>query len=116
MSRPKCECEKPGYFRSGIPGILAHVEAGKLLSKVERCDLCKRFATDETAREYLLSKLSRLIQGKEKGVTNAEQDCQAQARGKSRCGMALSSALPFPKKRESVLRPLRLLRKVGDHS
>ena len=53
MSRPKCECDKPGYFRSGIPGILAHVEAGKLLSKAERCDLCKHFATDETAREYL---------------------------------------------------------------
>ena len=26
----RCECEKPGFFCSGIPGILAHMENGRL--------------------------------------------------------------------------------------
>ena len=52
----KCDCEKPGHFRSGVPGILAHVENGRLAtdSKVERCDACERFATDQAARDRLV--------------------------------------------------------------
>ena len=40
-----CECELPGYFTSGVPGILARVEQGRLVAgaAVERCDLCQRF-------------------------------------------------------------------------
>ena len=51
----RCECEKPGYFCSGIPGILAHMEHGRLApgAKVERCDLCRRYPTDEAALEKL---------------------------------------------------------------
>ncbi|QDU42885.1 Flagellin N-methylase [Symmachiella dynata] len=51
-----CECEKPGHFHSGVPGILAHVENGKIAAdaKVERCDLCARYPTDEAAREKLI--------------------------------------------------------------
>ena len=50
-----CECEEPGYFCSGVPGILAHVENGGLPegAEVERCDLCDRYASDEAARAKL---------------------------------------------------------------
>ena len=46
-----CECENSGYFNSGIPGIIAHVENGRLAgdAKVERCDLCQRYNSDEAA-------------------------------------------------------------------
>jgi hypothetical protein len=50
-----CECEKPGFFCSGIPGILAHMENGRLAegAKVNRCDLCQRYPSDEAALEKL---------------------------------------------------------------
>ena len=50
-----CECEKSGYFCSGVPGILAHVENGRLApgAKVERCDLCRRYASDEAALQKM---------------------------------------------------------------
>ncbi len=46
-----CECELPGHFCSGVPGILAHMEDGRLApgAKVERCDLCQRYPSDEAA-------------------------------------------------------------------
>ena len=51
----RCECEKPGFFCSGIPGILAHMEDGRLAegAKVNRCDLCQRYPSDEAAVEKL---------------------------------------------------------------
>jgi hypothetical protein len=52
----RCECELPGYFNSGVPGILAHLEEDGNLAPdaaVERCDLCERYPTDEAAREHL---------------------------------------------------------------
>jgi hypothetical protein len=48
-----CECEKPGHFNSGVPGILAHIEDGRVMTRVERCDLCERFESDEAAAQYL---------------------------------------------------------------
>lgn len=50
-----CECEQPGYFHCGVPGILAHLEGGKLEpgSAVERCDLCQLYPTDEAALKRL---------------------------------------------------------------
>ena len=53
----RCDCELPGTFCSGVPGILAHMEQGRLApnSKVERCDICRRFASDDAARERLVS-------------------------------------------------------------
>lgn len=50
-----CVCQEPGEFCSGVPGILAHVEGGKLASgtKVERCDVCERYRSDEAALEKL---------------------------------------------------------------
>jgi hypothetical protein len=50
-----CDCERPGYFCSGVPGILAHIENGRLApgAKVERCDLCRRYCSDEAALEKL---------------------------------------------------------------
>ena len=50
-----CECEKPGYFCSGVPGIIAHVENGRLAqgAKVERCDLCQRYPSDQAALKKL---------------------------------------------------------------
>jgi len=53
----RCDCELPGMFCSGVPGVLAHMEQGRLApnSKVERCDICRRFASDDAARERLVS-------------------------------------------------------------
>jgi hypothetical protein len=47
----RCECEKPGYFYSGVPGIIAPMENGRLApgAEVERCDLCQRFPSDAAA-------------------------------------------------------------------
>lgn len=52
----RCDCELPGTFCSGVPGILAHMEQGRLApnSKVERGDICRRFASDDAARERLV--------------------------------------------------------------
>ena len=51
----RCECEEPGFFCSGIPGILAHMEDGRLAKDalVNRCDLCQRYPSDEAAFEKL---------------------------------------------------------------
>jgi len=51
----RCECEEPGYFCSGIPGILAHLENGHLPegAVVERCGLCCRYPSDAAALEKL---------------------------------------------------------------
>ncbi len=51
----RCECEKPGFFCSGVPGILAHMENGRLAegAQVNRCDLCQRYPSDEAAFEKL---------------------------------------------------------------
>lgn len=55
-----CECEHPGYFHSGLPGVLAHVVKNRLPrgASVERCDLCERYATDAEARKALLPHLA----------------------------------------------------------
>jgi hypothetical protein len=51
----RCECESPGFFCSGVPGILAHMENGRLAvgTQVNRCDLCQRYPSDEAAFEKL---------------------------------------------------------------
>ena len=43
------------FFSSGIPGILAHMENGRLAqgAQVNRCDLCQRYPSDEAAFEKL---------------------------------------------------------------
>jgi len=50
-----CECEKPGYFYSGVPGIIAHMDSGRLAAgaEVQRCDLCQRYPSDNAAMEKL---------------------------------------------------------------
>jgi len=47
----RCECEKPGYFCSGVPGIIARMENGRMAkgASVNRCDLCQRYPSDEAA-------------------------------------------------------------------
>ncbi len=51
-----CECEQPGYFCSGVPGILARVENGRVVegTEVERCDSCGRYPSDKAAFEKLV--------------------------------------------------------------
>ena len=51
----RCFCEEPGDFNCGIPGILAHLENGRLPegAKVGRCDLCRRYPSDAAALEKL---------------------------------------------------------------
>ena len=51
-----CECEKPGYYFCGVPGVLAHFVNDRLApgGSVERCDLCERFPTDRAARQRLV--------------------------------------------------------------
>ena len=50
-----CACELPGAFYSGVPGILARIENARLAlgAKVERCDLCQRYPSDEAAHRKL---------------------------------------------------------------
>jgi hypothetical protein len=66
MSRPRapCDCEQPGTFSSGVPGIIAAMEDGRLApgAVVERCDQCERYPTDAAA-------LARL---RELGVAEAD--------------------------------------------
>lgn len=56
QSRDPCECELPGQFCCGVPGILVHVEEGNATAnvKVERCDVCFRYPSDEAARDKLV--------------------------------------------------------------
>jgi hypothetical protein len=51
----RCECERPGYTYSGVPGILAHMKYGRLAkgAEVARCDACERYPSDETALKKL---------------------------------------------------------------
>jgi hypothetical protein len=51
-----CDCQLPGYFCSGVPGILARVVGGRLVpgAQVKRCDLCQRYPSDEAALAKLV--------------------------------------------------------------
>lgn len=53
----KCACEGPGVFCSGVPGILAAMENGKVASgaEIERCDVCERYLSDTAARNKMAS-------------------------------------------------------------
>jgi hypothetical protein len=55
-SEQRCDCELPGAFCSGIPGILAQIKEGRLIggTRVERCDLCQRYESDEAALARLV--------------------------------------------------------------
>jgi hypothetical protein len=55
ISLSVCECEYPGMFNCGVPGILAHLKNGRLIDggTVERCDLCQRYPSDTAALERL---------------------------------------------------------------
>ena len=50
-----CDCELPGPFCSGVPGIIARLELGWLAAgvDVERCDACQRYPSDEAALAHL---------------------------------------------------------------
>ena len=50
-----CDCQMPGPFQSGVSGILAQMEHSRLApgAKVERCDQCRRYPSDEAARQKL---------------------------------------------------------------
>ena len=56
FEQQSCDCELPGPFNSGIPGILAHVQNGRLAegTEVERCDSCERYPTDQAAFDKLV--------------------------------------------------------------
>ncbi len=56
--REPCECESPGTFYSGVSGVIAAMEKGRLAPgvAVERCDSCQRFPSDAAA----LAKLREL--------------------------------------------------------
>jgi len=51
----RCDCESPGFFCSGAPGIIAHLENGQLSpgATVQRCDLCQRYPSNEAAFDRL---------------------------------------------------------------
>ena len=50
-----CACQQPGEFCSGVPGILARIENGRLAvgTEVQRCDSCCRYPTDAAALAQL---------------------------------------------------------------
>lgn len=49
------ECEVEGFYYTGVPGVLARMENGKVAvgAKVERCDACCLYPDDRTAREIM---------------------------------------------------------------
>jgi len=51
-----CVCEEPGAWCSGIPGILARVESGRVVpgTDVQRCDACCQYDSDLAARIKLV--------------------------------------------------------------
>lgn len=74
-----CECERPGYFYSGVPGILARVVDGRLQPDaiVERCDQCCRYASDGDA----LAKLVELDIAADVSVLAEDRDPSGSPRG-----------------------------------
>ena len=65
--RARCECEKSGTVRSGVPGIIAGGPDNEGRRYVERCDLCLRFKTDDDAgSEYARIRGGRCGYDKEK--------------------------------------------------
>ena len=48
-TRRKCACQEPGEIRSAIPGILTGPPSRDGSRVVERCDLCERFQSDDSA-------------------------------------------------------------------
>ena len=40
-----CECEKPGRFHTGVPGVIAEMRNGQVApgAEIARCDECRRF-------------------------------------------------------------------------
>jgi len=79
-----CECEKAGDFHSGVPGILAPMEEGRVVlnSRVERCDFCRRFPSDAAA-EAKLRELGMFLASDSRAVSPEENgqaftvDCRA---------------------------------------
>ncbi len=56
MFCPECQLEPdevPGFFYSGVPGVLCHVEGKRIVSQVERCDACQRFESDVAALRHM---------------------------------------------------------------
>ena len=55
-TRAPCDCELPGSFHTGVPGILAAMENGLVAPHAifERCDQCCRFASDAAALARLV--------------------------------------------------------------
>ena len=71
-TRTACECEQPGSFNCGLPGILARVtHDGRIVSRVERCDACELFTGDEAAERVLRAHLARLRRRKSKSKGGA---------------------------------------------
>ena len=68
-TREPCDCELPGDFHTGVPGILAAMKDGRVAPQavVERCDQCCRFESDAAA-------LARLV---ELGLVKATPDGKA---------------------------------------
>ena len=44
-----CGCEEPGPFNCGLLGILAGLPQKKGHRYIERCDMCERYYSDESA-------------------------------------------------------------------
>lgn len=79
-----CECEAPGVYSSGVPGVLAAIETTPdgevcLLSVVERCDLCERYASDAEA-EAALYETIEIHAVSEVAIEEARQRGQAAAK------------------------------------
>jgi hypothetical protein len=48
---PSCDCQTPGLFQSGVPGVLAQVVQGRLVpdTPVWHCPRCRRYPHDDAA-------------------------------------------------------------------
>jgi hypothetical protein len=82
-----CDCETPGFFYAGVPGILAHLKDGRVApgALVERCDRCCRFASDEEAlakiQELGIAERSSVLPESKREVHADENGLLLEARG-----------------------------------
>lgn len=87
-----CGCQEPGTFNCGVTGVLANVINGRIASKVERCDACHRYASDEDAKHALVLALSGR---RNKRLQRHCRQCGAIEKRTDLGGVIFSDVLPY---------------------
>jgi hypothetical protein len=75
-----CQCMQPGFFNCGVPGVLAHLQNGRLPpdGNVQHCNQCGQYPDDESARQKLVE--LGLAWTPDRSVTRYSVHCYATVR------------------------------------